>query len=173
MIGLSRSPSPTSQNQEEALPLPDAACATVINNPEDEAKWRAIGLEAIADNQVAVLLMAGGQGTRLGSSSPKGMYDISLPSGMTLFELQAGRIKKLQSVAEKECGKPVGSVKIKWYVMTSGPTREATTKYFESKDYFGLNRDNVIFFEQGKSLTTGLSPHDSVNKKHRHTPRTL
>ncbi|ORX39201.1 putative UDP-N-acetylglucosamine diphosphorylase [Kockovaella imperatae] len=150
MIGRSRSPSPTGSSPlDEAQPLPQAAVASIIDSPAEASRWRGIGLQAVADNQVAVLLMAGGQGTRLGSALPKGMYDISLPSGMSLFEIQATRIRRLQSVAEKECGKPVGSVKIKWYVMTSGPTREATVDFFEKRNFFGLSRDNVIFFEQG------------------------
>lgn len=149
MIGRSRTPSPA--RGEEVLPLPEAACATIVNNPTDEQKWRDIGLQAIADNEVAVLLMAGGQGTRLGSSSPKGMYDIHLPSGKTLFELQAGRILRLEQVAAERSGKHPDSIKIRWYVMTSGPTRTETVKYFESKNFFGLDRDNVIFFEQGGS----------------------
>jgi UDP-N-acetylglucosamine/UDP-N-acetylgalactosamine diphosphorylase len=150
MIGRSRSPSPT-PGREEVLPLPEEACASILNNPADEARWYNIGLQAVADNEVAVLLMAGGQGTRLGSSQPKGMYDINMPSGMVLFEYQAGRIKKLQSVAEKACGKAEGSVSIRWYVMTSGPTREETEKFFASKGYFGLRKENIIFFEQGTS----------------------
>lgn len=149
MIGRSRTPSPT-PGPEEVLPLPDEACASILNNPADEKKWRNIGLDAIASNTVAVLLLAGGQGTRLGSSSPKGMYDIHLPSGMTLFEYQAGRLAKLEKVAAEACGKQVGSVRIRWYVMTSGPTRTETEQYFEQKGYFGLRRDDVIFFEQGE-----------------------
>ncbi|OCF38269.1 UDP-N-acetylglucosamine pyrophosphorylase [Kwoniella heveanensis CBS 569] len=147
MIGRSRTPSP--RPPEEALPLPEEACATVVNNPTEEKKWRDIGLKAIANNEVAVLLMAGGQGTRLGSSQPKGMYDIKLPSGKSLFEYQAERIGKLARVAEEEQGKEKGSVRIRWYVMTSGPTRGETEKYFKEKGYFGLNPDDVIFFEQG------------------------
>lgn len=149
LLGLDRSRSP-SPRPEEVTPLPQSACATAVNNPVDEARWREIGLQAIAGNQVAVLLMAGGQGSRLGSSSPKGMYDIKLPSHRSLFEYQAARIKRLQTIAAEATGKPVDAVRIPWYVMTSGPTRPETTAYFESKDYFGLRRDDVIFFEQGE-----------------------
>lgn len=146
LIGRSRTPSP---GPEEVHPLPDEACASIVGDPTAEAKWRDIGLHAIANNQVAVLLMAGGQGTRLGSASPKGMYDIHLPSGNTLFVIQAARIRRLQKVAADYAGKSEQDVRIRWYVMTSGPTREETQKYFDSTNYFGLARDQVIFFEQG------------------------
>ncbi|WVO15361.1 hypothetical protein L204_103017 [Cryptococcus depauperatus] len=135
--------------KEEVRPLPNEACATVINNPVEEAQWREAGLKAISDNQVAVLLMAGGQGTRLGSSEPKGTYDIKLPSGRSLFEYQAKRIVKLARLAEEKAGKKIGSVRIRWYVMTSGPTRKQTEKFFREKSFFGLEEQNVIFFEQG------------------------
>ena len=149
LLGRDRTPTP---QPEELLPLPDSACASIVGNPSEEVQWRRIGLHAIAENKVAVLLMAGGQGTRLGSSKPKGMYDIGLPSGMSLFEYQAGRIRRLQRVAEMECGKSDGSVRIRWYVMTSGPTKGETVAYFEGKGYFGLKPENVVFFEQGESV---------------------
>lgn len=151
LLGLdkSRSPSPVPV-PEPVLPLPQSACATVIDNPEDVARWRATGLEAIANNEVAVLLLAGGQGTRLGSSHPKGMYDIQLPSHKSLFEYQAGRIARLEAVAAAATGKNAKDVKIRWYVMTSGPTRTETEAYFESKNWFGLGQDSVIFLEQGE-----------------------
>ncbi|KAL1697473.1 nucleotide-diphospho-sugar transferase [Schizophyllum commune] len=128
-------------------PLPEDASDSASS--EGSAEWRRAGLEAIARNAVGVLLMAGGQGTRLGSSSPKGCYDIGLPSHKSLFQYQAERISRLQTVAEEESGKPKGSVTIPWYVMTSGPTRPETEQFFKSHKYFGLDPKNVIFFEQG------------------------
>lgn len=129
-------------------PLPEDASSST-NDPTAESDWRQLGLRAVADGEVGVLLMAGGQGTRLGSSAPKGCYDIGLPSHKSLFQYQAERIARLQTVAETEFKKKKGSVIIPWYVMTSGPTRPETEKFFAENSYFGLNQSNVIFFQQG------------------------
>lgn len=137
---------------ETIEPLPKGASESVGTSDKDE-EWRRIGLEAIARGEVGVLLMAGGQGTRLGSSAPKGCYDIGLPSHKSLFQYQAERIARLQTVAEKEIGKSTESIIIPWYVMTSGPTRRETEEFFVKNSYFGLDPKNVIFFEQGKRET--------------------
>lgn len=135
--------------QADAIePLPKGASDSVGDAVKD-LEWRRIGLEAVSRGQVGVLLMAGGQGTRLGSSAPKGCYDIGLPSHKTLFQYQAERIARLQTVAETEFNKPADSVVIPWYVMTSGPTRRDTEAFFTQHSYFGLKPENVIFFEQG------------------------
>jgi UDP-N-acetylglucosamine/UDP-N-acetylgalactosamine diphosphorylase len=139
-------PAVTSQAIE---PLPEDATESVVQHPEVTADLRSKGVAAIAAGEVAVLLMAGGQGTRLGSSAPKGCYDIGLPSHKSLFQLQAERILSLQAVAEREHQKLQGSVIVPWYIMTSGPTRKDTEDFFKSNSYFGLDQKNIIVFEQG------------------------
>lgn len=114
--------------------------------PEVLEGYRRVGLTEIANNRVAVLLLGGGQGTRLGVSYPKGMYSVDLPSGKTLFQIQAERIRRITSLAKKEVGK---SGKICWYIMTSGPTHETTKKFLKENKYFGLNECDVVLFKQG------------------------
>jgi len=128
--------------------LPSSCLATAIDNPSQAQGWWKEGIDAISRGEVAVILMAGGQGTRLGTTEPKGCFDIGLPSGKSLFQYQAERIVKLQELS---------GAMIRWYIMTSGPTRKATEEFFENggpkskpgTPYFGLKKEDVIFFEQG------------------------
>ncbi|KAI4364994.1 hypothetical protein MLD38_021021 [Melastoma candidum] len=122
---------------------------------EERVRWWKMGLKAISEGNLAVLLLSGGQGTRLGSSDPKGCFSnhkaLYWPSsGKSLFQLQAERIlcvQKLAAHSMKEA--PVASVPIHWYIMTSPFTDEATRNYFESHKYFGFEAEHVVFFQQG------------------------
>ena len=141
-------PSSGKEGETQLEPLPESAIASILDSdPQDIESWYQSGLDLVAKGQVAVVLMAGGQGTRLGSSAPKGCFNIGLPSQKSLFEIQAQRIRKVQQLAEKKSGKK--DIVIPWYVMTSGPTRGSTEKYFEERGYFGLGKDDVVIFEQG------------------------
>lgn len=142
-------------------PPPKERVGSTIHGGPDLATqvdaWREAGLDAIRRGKVAVVLMAGGQGTRLGSSAPKGCYDIGLESHKSLFQLQAERIRRLQTLAAATEG-AIEAPKIPWYIMTSGPTRQPTEEFFAQHKFFGLNEADVVFFEQGEQFAPRRSP---------------
>jgi len=125
----------------ETASAPARAERRAAPGSEEYARWRVRGLEIVKAKTLAVVLLAGGQGTRLGSANPKGMYDIGLPSGKSLFALQGERLKKLGDLA--------GGCAPVWYVMTSPFTHDMTVNYFKQHEYFGLRANDVIFFKQG------------------------
>ncbi|XP_010260631.1 PREDICTED: UDP-N-acetylglucosamine diphosphorylase 1-like [Nelumbo nucifera] len=132
-------------------PVPESCVSTVEERTlEERERWWKMGLKAISEGRLAVLLLSGGQGTRLGSSDPKGCFNIGLPSGKSLFQLQAERILCVQRLAAQSVNEgSAGFVPIHWYIMTSPFTDDATRKFFESHKYFGLEPDQVTFFQQG------------------------
>ncbi|KRZ86637.1 UDP-N-acetylhexosamine pyrophosphorylase [Trichinella sp. T8] len=108
-------------------------------------------LQLIAENKVAVIVLAGGEGSRLKSYAPKGAMDIGLPSGKSLFQLQAERIIKLQKLATEFANSKnqTVAVKIEWLIMVSPATVRKTEKFFHEHAYFGLDKAQIHFFRQG------------------------
>ncbi|MDX9868345.1 MAG: UDPGP type 1 family protein, partial [Kiritimatiellia bacterium] len=116
--------------------------------PAPVVKWtRRMRAEAFAEGQeqlrrgsVAALLVAGGQGSRLGYEGPKGAYGIGPVSDLPLFYFHARKLVRLARLY----GRPVP-----FYIMTSEVNDAATRACFEDHNYFGLHPDDVIFFKQG------------------------
>ena len=127
-------------------PIEDDLCGSVNkSSPEDLKTYRETSLQHIGEGHIGVLLLAGGQGTRLGVPYPKGMYDIGLPSGKTLYQIQVERILRLEKMAQDLTGQP-GNIFM--YVMTSEHTKKPTEEFFAKHNYFGSKKEKIIFFEQ-------------------------
>ncbi|MCE2924450.1 MAG: UDPGP type 1 family protein [Phycisphaeraceae bacterium] len=109
----------------------------------DRAHYHAKGVGLIAAGKVAAFTVAGGQGTRLGSDAPKGCYPAGAVSGRSLFASLADWI----IAAQRRYCKP--GVVIPWYIMTSPINHQATVNFFAAHNYFGLGKQDVMFFPQG------------------------
>jgi UDP-N-acetylglucosamine/UDP-N-acetylgalactosamine diphosphorylase len=124
-------------------PLEPAAPPKGSDAPATQREaWLAAGHDAIRRGSVAAVILGGGQGTRLGYDGPKGTYDLGLPSGKTLFQLVAERLRCVARLAGAE-NPP------RLYVMTSSINHDQTVAYFGAHTNFGLPKDGVRFFPQG------------------------
>ena len=108
---------------------------------EEISEYEKIGSEIIRKEKYAVVTMAGGQGTRLGHKGPKGTFDIGLDSHKSIFELLCNTLKE----AKEKYG-----VYVQWYIMTSEENNKQTVDFFESNNFFGYEKEKVMFFKQGQ-----------------------
>ena len=123
-----------------ALPPRDRIAPVPIHPVEASDDELAAGEAALRAGAVAALVVAGGQGTRLGSDQPKGMFPVGPVSGATLFRVHAEKVLALS----RRYGKPVPLL-----VMTSPATHAETEAYFRAERFFGLAEADVVFFQQG------------------------
>ena len=110
---------------------------------EQEHKYvqaRQLGKELISAGKVGALVVAGGQGTRLGFEGPKGNFPISPIKNKTLFQIFAETITAVSQKYQTICP---------WYVMTSPLNYAETVEIFRSNDYYGLRESDVFIFQQG------------------------
>lgn len=106
---------------------------------KDKEKYSKAGIEALSKGKVGAVLLAGGQGTRLGLDKPKGTFNIGVNKDFYIFE---AHIKWLLHIKEL-CG-----AYVPLYIMTSDINNADTIAFFEEHDYFGYDKSFVKFFIQ-------------------------
>ncbi len=106
------------------------------------------GEELLSAGKVAAVVVAGGEGSRLGFDGPKGCMNVTPVKHKSLFQVFAEQIL----AASRRYGSTVP-----WYIMTSQANDAATRDFFAANDYFGLNDSDVFFFTQGRMPVVDLN----------------
>ena len=126
------------ENKIEPLPYMDKKKLS----EEQKEEFQKLGEEILKNGEYAVVTMAGGQGTRLGHSGPKGTFKLDVyGKGKYLFEILAENLK--------EANQKYGKI-IPWYIMTSKENNEETINFMEKHNYFGYDKNAVRFFAQSE-----------------------
>ena len=100
---------------------------------------RKLGLQLLEEGKVAALIVAGGQGTRLGFDGPKGAFPVTPVKKKTLFQLFAEKTV----AASKMAGRALPLA-----IMTSPHNHEKTLAFFKGHGDFGLEPGQAAFFSQ-------------------------
>jgi UDP-N-acetylglucosamine/UDP-N-acetylgalactosamine diphosphorylase len=124
----------------EAGEVEQSRVVTLAERREREHELVPLGDEAYRAGRVAVLMVAGGQGTRLGFEGPKGCFPLAPHSGKTIYQLHAEKVLSLS----RRVGLPVPLL-----VMTSPMTDAATRAFFAEHERFGLEEGQLRLFAQG------------------------
>ncbi len=126
------------ENRIEPLPYLDKKKLS----EEQKEKFQRLGEAVLEKGEYAVVTMAGGQGTRLGHSGPKGTFKLDVyGKGKYLFEILTENLK--------EANQKYGKI-IPWYIMTSKENNDETIEFMEKHNYFGYDKSSVRFFAQSE-----------------------
>lgn len=130
------------QEREQKIQLPTEDRIVPLPRPEEGTtpEIRMLGEAAFRGGEIAFLVVAGGQGSRLGFDHPKGMFPVGPVSGNSLFQIHAEKVLALRR--RYQAALPL-------LVMTSPATHEETLDFFKENRHFGLPADDVGFFQQG------------------------
>ena len=114
--------------------------ATTLSEIQEQcSKFTDIGLQAIRNGKVGAVLLAGGQGSRLGFDHPKGMFNIGVERELYIFECLINNLLEVTRQADAW---------IPLFIMTSVDNNKETQELFEQHKYFGYSSENVCFFIQ-------------------------
>jgi UDP-N-acetylglucosamine/UDP-N-acetylgalactosamine diphosphorylase len=127
---------------EETMTIKPASVIAIPETDKEKEKEqnaKQLGETLLRDGKVAILIVAGGQGSRLGFDGPKGIYRISPIQQKSLFQLFAEQVKALSKRY---------NTRIPFLIMTSEENHNETIRFFEDNDYFGLGKETLHFFQQ-------------------------
>lgn len=125
--------------QTERGTLAPLGAVTLEEIAKNRGYFEKTGVQAIQKGKVGAVLLAGGQGTRLGLDGPKGKLNIGVSKELYLFEQLIGNLM--------EVVKKTGTW-IPLFIMTSEKNNDETVSFLKEKDYFGYNPEYVFFFVQ-------------------------
>jgi UDP-N-acetylglucosamine/UDP-N-acetylgalactosamine diphosphorylase len=123
--------------------VPPRSMVRLPQSPDERTAWdraREVGQELLRAGKVGAILVAGGQGTRLGFDKPKGEYPLGVVSRAPLFQMLAEQIL----ARSRHAGRP-----IPYFIMTSDATHDETVAFFAEHKHFGLSAGDVYYFQQG------------------------
>ena len=124
------------KTQDVLEPIPVLTVPQIESRKEE---FRKTGCAMLQKGQVAGVLLAGGQGSRLGFDGPKGTLNVGIHRQLYLFEILIRNME--QNV------RPLG-VYMHLYIMTSERNHEQTTAFFREHQYFGYPSQDIHFFKQ-------------------------
>ena len=127
--------------KNEIIDINNISPLKIIDSTEKEENLKT-GKEIVKNGEYAVLLMAGGLGSRLGIEGPKGCLKLNIKGKLiSLFEIIINQLKK----ANEE-----NNTVIKLYIMTSQNNNKQTIEFFEENNYFNYSKDKIIMFIQNE-----------------------
>ena len=125
--------------EEERGKFEPLFATTLEEIDEKREHYKKIGLQAIREGKVGAVLLAGGQGSRLGFDKPKGTFNIGVDHDLYIFECLINNL--MDVVKEAHTWVPL-------FIMTSVDNKKDTIDFFREHNYFGYSDDNVWFFAQ-------------------------
>lgn len=126
----------SADNKGEIQPI---SAVTIEDIAANNDKYLNTGIAAIKSGKVAAVLLAGGQGTRLGFDRPKGMFNIGKTKELYIFQCL---VNNLMDVVK------LSGTWIPFVIMTSEKNNKDTVNFFKEHNYFGYNSEYVNFFIQ-------------------------
>ena len=118
---------------------PPANAVTVEEAARRRIQFETVGLNMLAEGKVGAVLLAGGQGSRLGYDGPKGTFNIGVTRELSIFEQLMRNVSDVTSQTGRA---------FPLFIMTSTVNDVATRSFFKEHSYFGYPRDEIHFFIQ-------------------------